>query len=117
MTAQLSSASAVEAPRCGSATTPGSRSSAALGKVAQVVLEAVLAQRRDHRLVVDERVAREIEQHRAVLHHGEALGVDQVARGRQQRHVQRDEIGLPQQLLDAVPRGARSTAGARRRRR
>ena len=37
-------------------------------------------------------VAREIEQHRAVLHEREALGVDEVARRFEQRHVQRDEI-------------------------
>ncbi len=60
------------------------------------------AQRRDDRVLVDDRVAREVEQRRAWLHQREALFVDQVARHVQKRHVQRDEIRLLEELLDAV---------------
>ena len=48
--------------------TPGSPISAGARKVAQVVLEPVRAQRRDDGVFVDDRVAREIEQHGARLH-------------------------------------------------
>ena len=55
-----------------------------------------------HGLVVHDAVAREVEEDRARLDHREALGVQQVARHVQQGDVQRDEVRLLQDLLDAV---------------
>ena len=71
-------------------------------EVAQVVLEAPRAQRHQHGVLVDDGVAREVEQHRARLHRREPRLVDEVARRRHERHVQRDEIGVLEHLLDRV---------------
>jgi hypothetical protein len=100
MTAQFSSASAVErpdaaAPRHAARAEP--RSGNRTGR-----LEPLRLQCRGDRVFVDDAVAREVEQHRARLHGREAIGVEQVARHCQQRHVQRHEVGLLEQLLDAV---------------
>ncbi len=72
------------------------------GKVGQIVLEPMRAQRGAHRRRVDDSIPREIEQRRTWPHRRQSALVDQVPRDVEQRHVQRDELRLLQQLLDAV---------------
>ena len=72
------------------------------GKIAKIIFEPMIAQRCDDRLFVNNRIARKIQQRSAGLHRGEPLAVDQMMRHRQQRDVQRHEIRMLQQFLDAV---------------
>ena len=87
---------------CGSATKPGSPRRRRARKIADVVFERPRMQRGAYGVFVDERVAREVEQHGAGLHRREPRRVEHVARHGEERHMQRDEIGLPQQLLGAA---------------
>ena len=49
-------------------------------KIADVGAQALVGERGEHRFLVDDGVAREIEQHQRPCVTGEALGVDEVAR-------------------------------------
>ena len=87
MTAQFSSASPVEAPRCGRVTTFGWSLRAALGKVADVGVQLPGVERREHRRLVDDGGAREVQDDAARAHELEARRVDQAAGVLVERHV------------------------------
>ena len=71
-------------------------------KIAQVVLQPLRTQGGDNGRVVDNGIAREVEQHRARLDARKALGVDHVAGGVDQGHMQGHEVGVLQHFLDRV---------------
>jgi hypothetical protein len=91
ITAQLSSASRVEAPRCGSAITRVAVEGSAR-EVADVLAEPVGGERVEHRAVADHALAAEVQEHRAGPHQADVGVVDEVARGLEQRHVQGHEL-------------------------
>ena len=70
-------------------------------KIADVTVDLADLDGGRHRGIVNDAFAREVEQHHARLHQLEALGVDHVAGFVAERHVESDEIGIPQQLVDA----------------
>jgi hypothetical protein len=71
--------------------------------------------RRDGRLV-DDAAARGVDQDRAALHRREPSRVDEVPRRRDQRHVQRDDVGLREQRLETARLDARVAPRRRVRR-
>ena len=62
--------------------------------------DRVAVERAHQRLGIDDGAARAIDEERARLHGVQGLLVDQLARLRQQRRVQRDEIRLGQQIFE-----------------
>ena len=58
-----------------------------------------LAQRSDQRRRVDEIAARDVDEDNASLHLRERLAINQAARGRSRRAVQRDNVGRREQLV------------------
>ena len=68
-------------------------------EVGHVAAELAELERGQHCVGIDQFAAREVQQHRAVLHAGEVVGVDHAARGVHQRHVQRHYVGAGQQLI------------------
>ena len=85
----------MEAPRCGRRHHIGPALQGIGGEIADVGAHSLLVQRRDHGRIVDHALAGEIEQHRAGFHQRHTLGIDQMAGGIDQRHMQGDEIGVP----------------------
>jgi hypothetical protein len=53
-------------------------------------------------LIVDNRIARKIQQNRIRLHYCQPFRVQQMTGGADQRHMQRDKIGVPQNVFDTV---------------
>ena len=80
--AQFSSASPVDAPRCGSATTFGVILQLRSREVADVGVELAAVERFQHRRLVDDAAAREVQHDAAVAHQAQARGVDEAARAR-----------------------------------
>src|SRR4029077_2097980 len=62
--------------------------------------DLALPERSRQRLLVDDRPARGIDQEGGRLHQREFTGTDLVPRRRQQRRMQRHEIGIPEQLIE-----------------
>ena len=101
-----SCASAVEAPRCG-VTTTSSRSKSgcsvngSAGKTSSAApAELARLEPGQHRVEVDQLAAGAVDQPRAVLHRRDRRGVDQLDRVRRLRHVQGDDVGPAEQLLE-----------------
>ncbi len=71
-------------------------------------------ERRDERRLVDQRTARRVHQEGPLLHSGEGLRVEQAARRRQQRRMDRDKVGRLEQPLEAHALDARRRQRLRR---
>ena len=71
-------------------------------------------QRSDQRLGVDDAAARAVDEHRARAHRGEPAGVDETHGLRGKRNVQRHDVGVAQQFVQALERDVEG-AGARGR--
>ena len=71
-------------------------------KIADIAAQFFHRQRLNHRSVINNAVSRKIQQHRAFAQQLHAIGIHQIARGSDQRHVQRDEIGSLQHLFDRM---------------
>ena len=103
----------VAEPMCGTtsrfgASSSGSSGGSGSGSVTSSAAPAELpvVQRVGERGLVDDRAARRVDEDRRRLHARERGGVDQVARGGGERHVERDDVG-------AVERACRSSSRAR----
>ena len=70
--------------------------------------QAIRPERGGDRRFVDDAAARRVDQYRAGLHAREARGVDQMPRRGDQRHVQRDHVGLGEQRVEAARPPCRS---------
>ena len=68
-------------------------------EIADIGVQFVVVQAIQHRLFVDDAVAREVEQHTALAHDPDALGVDQILGRRHQWRMQADEIAVLDQIL------------------
>ena len=66
------------------------------------------------RLLIDELAARGVHDPDTLLHPGEPVRVDQVPGFRQRRHVQGNDVGLRNQLVEIDERHAGGVGGARR---
>ena len=71
-------------------------------KVANIGVQTAFVESVERRRIVDDAFARKIEQHHTFLHRLDALGVDQVAGSGQQRHMQADEIGTLDEIVDVA---------------
>ena len=72
-----------------------------VGEVGDVTAQLALAQSRGNGLLVDERVAREIEQHGVGLHERDLRGADHALRGIHGRHVDGDVVALGADVVEA----------------
>ena len=71
------------------------------GEVADVGVQASLVQAGQCGALVDDALARKVEQHAALFHQRDAFGIDEVLGRRQERHVQADEVGALDEVVDA----------------
>ena len=106
--------STVALAMCGVSTTFGSPSRRfghvrLVGEDVEAGRDAARDELLDERLLVDDRTARGVDQRRAVPHEREPLARDETARLRRQRHVQRDDVGGAEQLVE--PDAAASRVG------
>ena len=67
--------------------------------------DPLLRERRDQGSLIDDRAARGIDEIRAPLHEPDPPGVEQTARFRCQREVDRDDVRFAQQLIQFAPPG------------
>ncbi len=71
-------------------------------EVGHVAAQLARVERRDQRLLVNQLVAGEVQQHRAWPHQPDLAGVEQLPGRVGQRHVQGYEVALGEQPLQAV---------------
>ena len=72
------------------------------GEVAYIILYSSGLDPLQHRVLIDNPLAREIKQDRALLHVLHSLLINEVASRFQSWYVQRDEITVMQQLVDTL---------------
>ena len=72
------------------------------GEIAHIIAQVFAVQSGDHRIFIDDRITRKVQQHRAGLHDRHTFIVDEIACRVQQRHMQRHEIAVFEQVFDAI---------------